>query len=239
LAPIKELATQLRKFESELAQTRELVVVDDPEMAAEARAEEERLVAQIAQLEAELTPLLLPRDPMDDRPAIVEIRDDQRARPNADLAANAAWDSGEVGMGLDERYLRVVLSGVTRFAGIQEVAMTLSASAGAARGGRGDAVGGGAAAGEVVITESARGGVFDPILLPRMQTLVAILAEWDIRHIDFGEIVEAPSGFDAASYAERFGSVPVIANYLFYPQPPTTVSTVVLCREASSLISSP
>jgi peptide chain release factor 1 len=71
---VKELATQLRKFESELAQTRELVVVDDPEMAAEARAEEARLVAHIAQLEAELTPLLLPRDPMDDRPAIVEIR---------------------------------------------------------------------------------------------------------------------------------------------------------------------
>jgi peptide chain release factor 1 len=74
LAPVNELATQLRKFESELAQTRELVAVDDPEMAAEARAEEERLTAQIAQLEAELTPLLLPRDPLDDRPAIVEIR---------------------------------------------------------------------------------------------------------------------------------------------------------------------
>jgi peptide chain release factor 1 len=74
LAPVKELATQLRKYESELAQTRELVVVDDPEMAAEARAEEEVLVARIATLEAELTPLLLPRDPLDDRPAIVEIR---------------------------------------------------------------------------------------------------------------------------------------------------------------------
>jgi peptide chain release factor 1 len=71
---VKELADQLRKFESELAQTRELVSVDDPEMAAEARAEEERLVTQIAHLEAELTPLLLPRDPLDDRPAIVEIR---------------------------------------------------------------------------------------------------------------------------------------------------------------------
>jgi peptide chain release factor 1 len=71
---VKELADQLRKFESELAQTRELVSVDDPEMAAEARAEEERLTARIAHLEAELTPLLLPRDPLDDRPAIVEIR---------------------------------------------------------------------------------------------------------------------------------------------------------------------
>jgi peptide chain release factor 1 len=74
LAPVKELATQLRKFESELAQTRELVSVDDPEMAAEARAEEARLVERIAHLEAELMPLLLPRDPLDDRPAIVEIR---------------------------------------------------------------------------------------------------------------------------------------------------------------------
>jgi peptide chain release factor 1 len=71
---VKELATQLRKFESELAQTRELVSVDDPEMAAEARAEEARLVERIAHLEAELMPLLLPRDPLDDRPAIVEIR---------------------------------------------------------------------------------------------------------------------------------------------------------------------
>ena len=74
MAPVKELATQLRKFESELAQTRELVSVDDPEMAAEARAEETRLVERIAHLEAELMPLLLPRDPLDDRPAIVEIR---------------------------------------------------------------------------------------------------------------------------------------------------------------------
>ena len=74
MAPVKELADQLRKFESELAQTRELVSVDDPEMAAEARAEEERLTAHIAHLEAELTPLLMPRDPLDDRPAIVEIR---------------------------------------------------------------------------------------------------------------------------------------------------------------------
>ncbi len=74
MAPVKELATQLRKYESELAQTRELVLVDDPEMAAEARAEEETLVAQIAALEKKLTPLLLPRDPLDDRPAILEIR---------------------------------------------------------------------------------------------------------------------------------------------------------------------
>ncbi len=81
---------------------------------------------------------------------------------------------------------------------------------------------------DVVITERARSGVFDPVLLPRFQTLVAVLAQSDLRHIDFGEIVEAPPGFEGADYAERFGAEPVIANYLFYPQPPTTVSTVVL-----------
>jgi peptide chain release factor 1 len=71
---VKELASELRKFENELAQTRELVLVDDPELAAEARAEEERLTTRLAAIEAELLPLLLPRDPLDDRPAIIEIR---------------------------------------------------------------------------------------------------------------------------------------------------------------------
>ena len=68
------MATQLRQLESERAVTRELVLVDDAEMAAEARAEEASLTTRIAGLEAELTPLLLPHDPLDDRPAIVEIR---------------------------------------------------------------------------------------------------------------------------------------------------------------------
>lgn len=88
--------------------------------------------------------------------------------------------------------------------------------------------------GDLVITESARGGVFDPVLLPRFQSLVAVLALWDIRHLDFGEIVEPPVDFDAADYSSRFGSAPVIANYLFYPQPPTAVSTVVLPGPVSS-----
>jgi peptide chain release factor 1 len=74
LAPVVELAAQLQRFENELAQTRELVLVDDPELAAEAHAEEEILGHRIATLEAELTPLLMPRDPLDDRPAIIEIR---------------------------------------------------------------------------------------------------------------------------------------------------------------------
>ena len=69
-----ELSAQLRRNEDELAQARELVLVDDPEMAAEARLEVERLEADVARIEAALQPALLPRDPLDDRNCIVEIR---------------------------------------------------------------------------------------------------------------------------------------------------------------------
>lgn len=74
LAPVMEMAARLQKYENELAQTRELVSVDDPELAAEASAEEVRLVELIERSERELEPLLIPHDPLDDRPAIVEIR---------------------------------------------------------------------------------------------------------------------------------------------------------------------
>jgi peptide chain release factor 1 len=61
-------------LEDELAQARELVASDDPEMAVEARAEVETLEQQLAATEHALTPLLIPHDPLDDRAAIVEIR---------------------------------------------------------------------------------------------------------------------------------------------------------------------
>jgi len=72
--PLVELAARLEKEENELVQARELVSVDDPEMAAEATAEVERLEASTAILEEQLKPLLVPHDPLDDRNAIVEIR---------------------------------------------------------------------------------------------------------------------------------------------------------------------
>jgi len=74
LAPVVEMAGLLHKYENELADVHELVSVDDPEMAAEARAEESRLKASIEDLEAKIKPALIPHDPLDDRPAIVEIR---------------------------------------------------------------------------------------------------------------------------------------------------------------------
>lgn len=74
LEPVVELAARLRKYENELAQVRELVLVDDPEMADEARAEQARLEQAITAVEEQLKPLVIPRDPLDDRNAIVEIR---------------------------------------------------------------------------------------------------------------------------------------------------------------------
>jgi peptide chain release factor 1 len=68
------LAAQLTKSENELADARELVLIDDLEMSAEAAQEVERLEHAIADLEARLKPALLPHDPLDDRNAIVEIR---------------------------------------------------------------------------------------------------------------------------------------------------------------------
>jgi peptide chain release factor 1 len=74
LAPVVQLASRLERYENELAQARELVAVEDPELAAVARSETDRLGEKIESLEAALTPLLIPRDPLDDRDCIVEIR---------------------------------------------------------------------------------------------------------------------------------------------------------------------
>jgi peptide chain release factor 1 len=74
LVPLVELATRLQKEQNELAEARELASADDPEMAAEARREVEKLGERIHELEQKLRPLLIPHDPLDERNAIVEIR---------------------------------------------------------------------------------------------------------------------------------------------------------------------
>ncbi|HET7586365.1 MAG TPA: peptide chain release factor 1 [Gemmatimonadaceae bacterium] len=74
LDPVREMATRLDRAEHDLAGLEELIESGDAELAAEARAEDARLRDTIAELERRLMPLLIPRDPLDDRPAIVEIR---------------------------------------------------------------------------------------------------------------------------------------------------------------------
>jgi peptide chain release factor 1 len=74
LARVVRLADRLARLESELEQARELADEADPELAALAQADLARIPPAIAALSAELHELLVPRDPHDDRDAIMEIR---------------------------------------------------------------------------------------------------------------------------------------------------------------------
>ena len=74
LEPIVRLAAKLERLESELGQAREMALEADPELVALAKAELSRLTPQVEPMRAELHELLLPRDPLDGRDAIVEIR---------------------------------------------------------------------------------------------------------------------------------------------------------------------
>jgi peptide chain release factor 1 len=74
LQPLVEMNARLERSEQELAETRELLDSEDPDMAQEAKAEQARLEQTIEKLLEEIKPALIPHDPLDDRPAIVEIR---------------------------------------------------------------------------------------------------------------------------------------------------------------------
>jgi peptide chain release factor 1 len=90
LAQVVEAAARLSRAEAELAGAREMLedAGGDPEMAAMAREEADRLTADVARLEDELKLLLIPRDPLDDRDAVVEVR----AGTGGDEAALFAGD---------------------------------------------------------------------------------------------------------------------------------------------------
>ncbi|MGH7703924.1 MAG: peptide chain release factor 1 [Gemmatimonadales bacterium] len=74
LAPVVRAGERLRRLEDELEQAREMALEADPELVLLARADLARLPGEIAVLREELHQLLLPRDPLDDRDAIMEIR---------------------------------------------------------------------------------------------------------------------------------------------------------------------
>jgi peptide chain release factor 1 len=90
LAQVVESAVRLSRAEEELAGAREMLeeAGGDPEMAAMAREEAERLTVDVARMEEELKLLLIPRDPLDDRDAVVEVR----AGTGGDEAALFAGD---------------------------------------------------------------------------------------------------------------------------------------------------
>jgi peptide chain release factor 1 len=75
LQPVVVAATRMAKVERELADARALVSEEtDPEFVALAKADVDSLAEELTRLEAALVEALMPRDPLDDRDAIVEIR---------------------------------------------------------------------------------------------------------------------------------------------------------------------
>lgn len=74
LAPIVQLADQVQRLEHEERQALELVEETDPELVELARVELARIRAEATRRRTELHELLVPRDPLDDRDAILEIR---------------------------------------------------------------------------------------------------------------------------------------------------------------------
>jgi peptide chain release factor 1 len=72
LEPIVEAIREYRKATDELAQAEGLLA--DPEMRELAQAEIDPLQGQISGLEERLRLMMLPKDPLDDKPVIVEIR---------------------------------------------------------------------------------------------------------------------------------------------------------------------
>jgi peptide chain release factor 1 len=100
LVPVVRLAERLARLERELEQARELATEADPELVALARADLARLPEEISAISDELHSLLVPRDPHDDRDAIVEIR----AGTGGDEAALFAADLFRMYQRFSERH---------------------------------------------------------------------------------------------------------------------------------------
>jgi len=136
-------------------------------------------------------------------PCVVQVRDHGVAVPDE-------WRTTD-GAEINELYLRVVVSQRTRVAAVQQVAVDLVRTADG-----------------FLVRERPRAGVYDAPLLKRLQKLVAILPAYDLVHLDFGDIAHAPPGFEPGVWRDLYGAAPSIANYLFYPQPQTMISTTYL-----------
>ena len=74
LGPLAESGTEFLQLLDELEQAEVMAEEESGDMAELARAEVETLTERAERLVARLRRLLVPRDPLDDRPAVVEIR---------------------------------------------------------------------------------------------------------------------------------------------------------------------
>jgi len=136
------------------------------------------------------------------RPSLLEIREGAPVG-EADLVP---------GVRVEERWLRLAISSVTRAAAMQEVVLTMEVDDD----------------GNALVAEAPRAGVFDPTLLSRVQAIVALLEASDVAHIDFGLLDKPLAGGQPGDYEARYGCPPRLCNYLFFAAPPTvrTVSAV-------------
>lgn len=144
-------------------------------------------------------------------PCVVQVRDHG-------VPAPAEWDAVDE---IHEMYLRVAVSQRAPFAAVQQVAIRCVPDG----------------AGGYLVHESPRAGVYDAPLLPRMQKLVAVLPAYDLVHVDFGEIAHAPPGFAPGAWRDLYGAgvaAPAIANYLFYAQPTTMITTTLIAPAADA-----
>lgn len=131
-------------------------------------------------------------------PGIVELRE------------NPIVDAG-VSERTCEKYLRVALSQMARIAVVQEVSFELVR-----------------AEGDLLVREAPSAGVYDPLLISRTSRLVDLIATAGITFLDFGLVDTPPVGFSPGDYEARYGLLPSVVNFLFYPQPATTVTTTYL-----------
>ena len=101
LEPVARAAQRHFKLLDDLRQAREVAAESDGELAEMAAAEVAELEAEREEAREELRRLLVPKDPLDDRPAVVEIRagtgGDEAALFAADLYRMYARFAGESG----------------------------------------------------------------------------------------------------------------------------------------------
>jgi peptide chain release factor 1 len=100
LVPVVRLAERLQRLQKDLEQAREIANEADPELVALAKADLARLPSEISGVSEELHALLVPRDPHDDRDAIVELR----AGTGGDEAALFAADLYRMYQRFSERH---------------------------------------------------------------------------------------------------------------------------------------
>jgi len=146
------------------------------------------------------------------RPSLLEQREEGVA---------SVGDEMEPGVSVEEKYLRVAFSSVARIAAVQEVTLALAAPDETAD-----------SESRLILRETPRPGVFDPILLARMRKIVSRLQEAAIAHIDFGLLDRPVADASPGDYVDRYGIEPRLCNFLFQSAPATAARITTLARPA-------